>query len=426
MRYFTMLISLCCIVAVTQSQSGWNDMTPGTDLPGLYGVFTLDGSDIWVVGGEGTILHSLNGGESWTPLEGVTTQTIYAVEFINADTGWLACDNDGWQSVLLRTTDGGATWENQTVSGGNGSAIHDIEFIERPGMGSVRGYCTGGLSYAWLTDDYGETWTSINGACGEGSFVACSIVDENTGWFAGFASTLNPSTVTRMNEAGGTWTPQANPTEQPLRGISFANSEQGIAVGNVGTIINTANGGELWVSRANDGSGWQGVFMTAAGKAWAVGKDGNIACSSNYGDTWTMQESGTTSILWDAFFIDDEEGWVVGGGIGTPGIILHTTTGGVIAGINEHNAGYFSLAQNSPNPFSGSTKVTYRLERSANISLIIFNLLGEEVMTLVDEFQKTGEYSIDFIPQNLHNGIYYCQLGAEGKTMATRKMVLVR
>lgn len=426
MRYFTLLISLCIGVSVTQSQSGWDDITPGTDLPGLYGLFTLDGSDIWVVGGEGTILHSLNGGESWIPIEGVTTQTIYAVEFINADTGWLGCDNDGGQSVLLRTTDGGATWENQTVSGGNGSDIHDIDFVERPGMGSSRGYCTGGLSYAWLTDDYGETWTSINGACGEGSFVACSIVDENTGWFAGFASTINPSTVTQMTEAGSTWTPQANPTGQPLRGISFANSEQGIAVGNVGTIINTANGGELWVSRANDGSGWQGVFMTAAGKAWAVGNDGNIAYSSNFGDAWSMQESGTTNILWDAYFIDDNEGWVVGGGIGTPGIILHTTTGGVVSNINENLSEKYGLAQNHPNPFSTSTTIAYRVDRPALIRIIVYNLLGDEVATLVQEHKGIGEYTVDFTPDNLQIGIYYSQLEADGKTVITSKMVLLR
>ena len=254
----------------TFGQAGWVDQTPFTDLPGLYGVFSLDGLDVWVVGDEGTILHSLDGGDSWTLIEGVTDQTIYTVEFISADVGFLGCDNDWNDSFLYKTVDGGITWVNVAdvlYSPFQGQEVRDIDFVEVEGTGNMRGYASGGLSFAWLTEDLGDTWASINGACGMGSFESCCIVDENMGWFVGLASTMNDATVTLMTDAGGTWTPQLNPTEQPLRGVCFANDVQGVAVGLVGTIINTADGGETWVSQDNDGYRWEGVFMTGTGKA---------------------------------------------------------------------------------------------------------------------------------------------------------------
>jgi photosystem II stability/assembly factor-like uncharacterized protein len=373
-------------------------------------------------------MHSLDGGSTWTTIEGVTTQAISTGEFINADTGWIGCNHDGNDCFLFRTTDAGVTWENQAdvlYSPFSSQPVQDIEFVERPGTGTMRGYATGGLSYVWMTDDYGETWESIHGGCGSGSFEACCIMDENTGWFVGYASTISNATITRMDDAGGSWTVQTNPTDQPLRGVCFADYQHGIAVGNVGTILTTDDGGDTWVTHDNSGYRWQGAFITGSGHAWAVGSDGNILHSANWGDTWQMQGCGANCELWDVFFIDDSEGWVVGGGIEQPGVLLHTTNGGVV-GIEEYQRTDFVLEQNSPNPFSVTTTIGYKLERPASVNLSVYNILGEEVTTLVNKFMQTGSYTAEFSPEADFNGIYYCQLQINGMTVATRKMVLVR
>lgn len=87
----------------------------------------------------------------------------------------------------------------------------------------------------------------------------------------------------------------------------------------------------------------------------------------------------------------------------------------------------FSLDQNYPNPFNPSTKINYQLPSSELVTLKVFNILGEEVATLVDGFQSAGKYSINFPEHNskLASGVYFYQLTA-GKFMQTKKMIVLK
>ena len=156
-----------------------------------------------------------------------------------------------------------------------------------------------------------------------------------------------------------------------------------------------------------------------------MGSDGNIIHSPDWGENWQMQECGADCELWDVFFINDAEGWAVGGGIGLPGVLLHTTTGGLV-GISDNIAGLFSLEQNKPNPFRKATEITFEVGQPAHVHVGVFNILGQEVATLTDEFKTAGTYHAVFEPQCEDNGIYYCELQVDGRAVVTRKMVLVR
>ena len=92
----------------------------------------------------------------------------------------------------------------------------------------------------------------------------------------------------------------------------------------------------------------------------------------------------------------------------------------------ENTAQHFNLEQNIPNPFRNSTEITYAVGKPANIHLGVFNILGQEVVTLTDEFKAAGTYHVVFEPQTDFNGIYYCELQVNGRAVVTRKMLLVR
>jgi hypothetical protein len=85
----------------------------------------------------------------------------------------------------------------------------------------------------------------------------------------------------------------------------------------------------------------------------------------------------------------------------------------------------FSLSQNYPNPFNPSTTISFSLPAASDVSLKIFNVLGQEVTTLIDGPMDAGEHSVQFDAANLASGIYFYRINA-GSFMDTRKMVLTK
>ncbi len=85
----------------------------------------------------------------------------------------------------------------------------------------------------------------------------------------------------------------------------------------------------------------------------------------------------------------------------------------------------YSLSQNYPNPFNPSTVINYSIKNNEQVVLKIFNMLGQEVATLVNEVKQPGKYSVNFNAANLASGTYVYSLTA-GKYSQVKKMILVK
>ena len=85
----------------------------------------------------------------------------------------------------------------------------------------------------------------------------------------------------------------------------------------------------------------------------------------------------------------------------------------------------FLLEQNYPNPFNPSTIISYQLSVNSNVSLKVYDALGNEIGALVDEYREAGRYEIDFNASELSSGIYFYKLQA-GSFIETKKMMLIR
>jgi hypothetical protein len=85
----------------------------------------------------------------------------------------------------------------------------------------------------------------------------------------------------------------------------------------------------------------------------------------------------------------------------------------------------FQLQQNYPNPFNPTTQITFDLPKAGNVTLTVYNALGQEVATLVNGALPVGSHSVTFNAKNLASGVYFYRLTA-GSYQSTMKMLLMK
>jgi hypothetical protein len=85
----------------------------------------------------------------------------------------------------------------------------------------------------------------------------------------------------------------------------------------------------------------------------------------------------------------------------------------------------YSLEQNYPNPFNPETVIKYSIPNSGRVVIKIFNVLGKELKTLVNEIKEAGSYEITFNAEDLSSGVYFYKLES-GEYLKIRKMILLR
>ena len=246
-------------------------------------------------------------------------------------------------------------------------------------------------------------------------------VDAQTGWAVG--GIFNIGTVLKTTNGGLSWNIQQSGTTNNLYSVLFASTLTGWAAGWNGTIIKTTNGGASWMIQSSGTINYfKSIHLTNANTGWMVGELGVTLKTSNGGINWVSQTSGTNKELQSIHFVNEFTGWVVG----QYGLVLKTTNGGsvYISQINNNVPYKFYLYQNYPNPFNPNTKVKFQIAELSDVKLVVYDVLGREVATLVNESLKAGTYEVEFDGRELPSGVYFYKLVSDG-FVDVKKMVLI-
>jgi photosystem II stability/assembly factor-like uncharacterized protein len=381
----------------------------------LYGVSFFDKSSGIAVGTlgnyAGMILWTTDAGNTWTPQKTGLWSSFYGVSFAGVEIATLVGYNMSG-GLTKRTTDGGATWMDQAHYGGMGVSFTDINHGTLVGSsGSIR-----------RTTDGGTTWTAQSS--GTSSYLfGVSFHDANTGLAVG-----ENGTIVATSDGGNTWVSQTSGTTNTLYGVCLSDAVTGTVVGGGGIILQTTNGGVTWQNRPSGTSAvLRAVSFADVSNGTAVGYGGTVLRTTDGGVTWLGETVGTGANLYAVSFTDRVTGPTVGDG----GIILRTNTPGfsglqsihIVSGESGDRPQEFSLDQNYPNPFNPTTKIGFRIEETGLATLKLFDVLGRETATLVNDVMQPGSYKVTLDGSGLASGVYFYRLVAGGFVL-TKKLIV--
>ena len=355
----------------------------------------------------GLFLKTTNGGRNWFTLNHLPANVYYltGMKFINVNTGFVSASlqySGGISNSILKTTNGGLSW----------NSLYQIDTADINNIYTADGYTI---------------------------FVS--------GW-KGYSNNISKGMILKTSNGGGLWDIKFFNETGHISDVSFLNSYTGFAVSNIGSIIidtllpsviyKTTNTGVNWVMLGfeNPYSSYERVeFVPNTGKGIAVGyKLSNeyfldsllISRTTNYGINWTnCFITDDTHILVGSCLVD-EYTWFVAGGISNA-IVYKSTNGGAIGiqPVSNEIPNQFSVSQNYPNPFNPKSNIKFQIAKSGEVKLMIFDVLGREVTTLVNERLNPGTYEVIWDASSYPSGVYFYKLITNDYS-ETRKMVLVK
>ena len=363
------------ILRTTNGGTNWISQSSGiTNV--LYGVSFIDINNGSAVGEGGKFLKTGNGGATWSSIASGTTNDLHGVSFADTNNG-IAVGEGG---TILRYTIYNnipriTTWESGTTE-----ALKSVDLINQNTIwavgdnGTILKYSLLGFitidspnfndhwpigssqSIEWTSDyvtnvrieystDAGLSWIEI--------IASTPAANGNYTWVVPNTPSLQcnvrVSDVSNPNISGEIipgdwnrllsiydptilWMSQPSGTTNDLYGVSFADQNNGIAVGSDGTIRRTTNGGTTWMPQSSGTTNdLYEVSFNNANNGTAVGANGTILRTTDGGTTWNLQPSGTTNNLYSVCFTDSNTGTAVGCGWNGPNwenIIIRTTNGG--------------------------------------------------------------------------------------------------
>jgi len=310
------LLALLCFSSATFAQSGsWARQRAGT-MAWLHAVFFLDQNRGWTVGSKGTLLQTLDGGNTWKSRGASTQDVVRDIFFIDEQNGWLVCEVNAYQlktkdeprAYLMKTTDSGEHWKRIEIKGFDVNAILVRAVFTRSG----RGWAFGEAGSIYTTHDAGDTWTRLQSPTRR-LLLGGIFVDDDRGWLVGAGAT-----IIQTSDGGDTWYQSTLPqVEKTVRfnAASFVDNRRGWAVGSGGNVYRTVNGGRTW--QRQESTVLVDLFdvkFVDGVEGWAVGAEGTIIHTKDGGDHWTTERSNTEHPLERVFFTDKTRGWAVGFG----------------------------------------------------------------------------------------------------------------
>jgi photosystem II stability/assembly factor-like uncharacterized protein len=443
-----LLFMLLIFRSPSEAQGTWTRMTiPTTQY--LRSVCFTDSLYGWAAGDSGTILHTTNGGASWTSQGIQTSNEIEFVFFLNRNLGWASEFNyttSPYGTTLLKTTNGGATWQSTPFP------VPDIFMTCILYTDSLTGWMGGKPNGIFKTTDGGASWTA---AAIDTSVLAffpvldIEFYDQNYGYASGGILDI-AGVIWRTDNGGDKWyaiDPSYAPADEVHRLHLFdslnvlgagGDPDFGYGVG----MIRTTNGGLSWTydELPIQGNAYDLDFRNYS-EAWApLGPKRKFIYSLDAGNTWTPILTPDSTAIYDVTFPDSLHGYAVG----KNGAFLKYHPP-VIPSVSPVPAepDACTLYQNYPNPAGSVTTIKFTLPSAGSlmghygsqpfpaVRVIITDILGHEVAALSPTGALPGIHEVTFDASGLPGGfyLYSLQVGAPGHptTIAgPKRMVIIR
>lgn len=451
------------ISKTTDAGATWQQQVSNTTAD-LVHLWFVNASTGWVVGSNGLIIKTTDGGATWVPQASSTSAQLNCVYFRNTQIGWAG----GANGTFLKTTDGGTTWTVQPlpttadVTGGwspapntlfmtcsdgtmlrsmNGGATWQMQWLNDPlAMNAVQfvspsvGWAVGANGRIKKTTSGGDMWYIQDGGTTQ-NLYAVYFINADTGWIAGAGGLVKWTT-----DGGATWEVQNSFTTETLRGLWFLGGQHGYAVGMNSTIreygfnplpvqlasftASVINGNSVrldWRTLSEVNNYGFEVQRAMNAPSGFVSLSGSFV--PGHGTTNEPQVYSYTDMNVPAgrFYYRLKQIDLDGSLHFSEPISVDVLTG---VGENELPA-TFELKQNYPNPFNPATTIEFGVAKAGFVSLKVYNMLGEEVATLVSEELREGSYRRVFDASGLASGVYMYKLST-GSFVQTRKLVLTK
>lgn len=298
-----------CAGAARAHAAGWSGGRQGVAGKDLNAVYFLDSKRGWVAGDGGVVLHTRDGGRTWTRQTVETKEAFNDVYFRNEEDGYLLA-----ATQVFTTEDGGESWRPasrfQAVTFGADPELYSVRFTSKK-----RGWIVGSLSrgesvidsLVLSTDNGGASWQRQRVPVRD-ELIHLDFDGDRRGWMVG-----SGGRILHTRDGGETWDVQNSGTAAALYHVDFEGDERGWAVGARGTILRTEDGGHTWRAVPPPVSTTLlSVKFLNKEEGWAVGRGGVILRTDDGGSTWKQQESRTRQHLF-ALFFDKKVGFAVGG-----------------------------------------------------------------------------------------------------------------
>jgi photosystem II stability/assembly factor-like uncharacterized protein len=397
------------ILKTTNSGTNWISKRWTLTNNGLNSIYFVNPSTGFIAGDSGVILRTTNTGYNWNIYFCGYKKKLRSTLFLNSQTGYIVGD----AGLLIKSTNGGLSWISCTSG-----VVKNLNYIYSKNPGIV--YIAGDSGTILKSTDSGVSWNrQISGR--PEHLRVINFIDENTG-FAGGDYGYNSGFVLKTTNSGSVWNYSTIPSGANTY-IKFFDSNTGFIGGE--NIVKTTNCGVNWVMVSSIPV--SNIYFQDINTGYC-NSNNSILITTNGGVDWTSQDVSLRQFsVRDIKFLDFSTGFVVG----TKGVILCTYTGGFSS--IEHNKSILlpdklSLSQNYPNPFNPVTKINYELPENGMVKLVIYDILGREIKTLINELKQAGKYMVEFDGNQFASGVYFYRIQVEGRNSYTdvKKMLLIK
>ncbi len=368
------------------------------------------------------LYRSTNSGNSWTQVLGTNlAYEVYSISF-DSSGGVLAGTH---AAGLFRSTNFGSSWTLLSNDyGTNNLPIDDIYSVVVSPNGNIFAIDgAGNIGWNYRSTDLGNTWQSVQSPSSGLLALAASssgVVYAGGGAWFYYSTNGGDSWIWKGSSSGL--------TSQPL--ILVADKDSGF-------VFSGTSGGGVFIS-TNNGENWNAVntgllnnYITALylnDSILFTGTNGNgVFVSFNRGSNWYQVGTGFSNSSVYSLTVADS---ILYAGTYSNGIwsipISQIVTS--VSPSNETIPSQFQLEQNYPNPFNPSTKISWQSPVSSWQTLKVYDVLGNEVVTLVNEYKPAGSYEVEFNAAHESfraSGIYFYQLKA-GDYLETKKMLMLK